>query len=44
MKLTELSPSKKVSAQRALREHYEINVDLDRMTSKKTRSMLNRVR
>lgn len=44
MKLTELSPSKKTSAQRALREHYEVNVDLDRLDSKKTRSMLTRVR
>jgi hypothetical protein len=44
MKLTELAPSKKTSAQRALREHYEVNVDLDRLDSKKTRSMLTRVR
>lgn len=44
MKLTELAPSKKTSAQRALREHYEVNVDLDRLDSKKTRTMLTRVR
>lgn len=44
MKLTELSPSKKVSAQRALREHYEVAVDLDRLDAKKTNSMLSRVR
>lgn len=44
MKLTELAPSKKTSAQRALREHYEVNVDLGRMNSKKTHTMLTRVR
>jgi len=44
MKLTELAPSKKVSAQRALREHYEVSVDFARLDTKKTRSMLNRVR
>jgi len=44
MKLTELAPSKKTSAQRALREHYEVNVDLDKLDSKKTRTMLTRVR
>ena len=44
MKLIELSPSKKISAQRALREHYEVAVDLDKLDSKKTRTMLNRVR
>lgn len=44
MKLTELSPSKKISAQRALREHYEVMVDLDRLDVKKTQTMLSRVR
>jgi hypothetical protein len=44
MKLTELSPSKKISAQRALREHYEVTVDLDRLDAKKTNAMLSRVR
>lgn len=44
MKLTELSPSKKTAAQRALREHYEVNVDLGKMNVKKTHEMLTRVK
>lgn len=43
MKLTELAQPKKIMAQRALREHYEISVDLSKLDAAKTRSMLSRV-
>jgi hypothetical protein len=44
MNLTELQASKKVLAQKALKEHYETDINLDNMTAKSTRAMLNRVR
>lgn len=44
MKLTELAQPKKVMAQRALREHYEVDVDLSKLDAAKTRAMLYRVK
>jgi hypothetical protein len=44
MNLTELAQPKKKQAQRALREHFEINIDLNTMNAQKTRSMLTKVR
>ena len=44
MNLTELAQPKKKQAQRALREHFEINIDLNSMNAQKTRSMLTKVR
>jgi hypothetical protein len=44
MKLTELAQPKKVMAQRALREHYEVDVDLFKLNAVKTKTMLQRVR
>jgi hypothetical protein len=44
MNLTELAQPKKKQAQRALREHFEINIDLNGMNAQKTRSMLTKVR
>lgn len=44
MKLTELAQPKKVLAQRALREHYEVDIDLSRLDAKTTRGMLDRVK
>jgi len=44
MNLTELAQPKKKQAQRALREHFEINIDLNGMNAQKTRAMLLKVR
>lgn len=44
MNLTELQGNKKSLTQRALREHYEVDVDLNKLTAKSTLTMLNRVR
>ena len=44
MNLNELTQPKKRQAQRALREHFEINIDLNSMNAQKTRGMLSKVR
>jgi len=44
MKLTEMAQPKKKQTQRALREHFEINIDLNSMNASKTRAMLTKVR
>lgn len=40
----ELHGNKKSLTQRALREHYEMDIDLSKLDASKTRTMLNRVR
>jgi hypothetical protein len=44
MNLQELQGNKKTLTQRALREHYETNVDLSSMGTKKTLALLGKVR
>lgn len=44
MKLTELQRNKASMARKALKEHFELNVDLDRLNQQKTRNMLGKVR
>jgi hypothetical protein len=44
MKLTELAQPKKVMAQRALSEHYEVTVDLKKLDVTKTKNMLSQVK
>ena len=39
-----MAQPKKKQTQRALREHFEINIDLNSMTASKTRAMLTKVR
>jgi hypothetical protein len=44
MNLLELQGNKKTLTQRALREHYETNVDLSKLGTKKTVALLSKVR
>ena len=44
MKLNELNYSSVVTAKKALKEHYNMPLNLERMTASETRSMLQRVR
>lgn len=44
MKLSELSPSRKKVSQRALKENYKFNLDIDRMSMDNTSTMLKKVR
>jgi hypothetical protein len=44
MKLTELAQSKKNQTQRALREQFEVNVNLNNLDQRNTRQMLSKVR
>ena len=44
MNLTELQGSKKIMSQRALREHFETNIDLERLDLPSTKKMLDKVR
>jgi hypothetical protein len=43
MNLMEFQKSKTALTKKALKEHFEVNLDLNKMNQKKTRSMLNRV-
>ena len=44
MKLNEMNQSKKTTAKRALKEHFEVNVNFDRLGLGDTKNMLKRVR
>lgn len=44
MKLTELQRNKASMARKALKEHFELNVDLNKFNQQKTRNMLSKVR
>ena len=44
MKLNELSYSPKITAQKALKEHYNMPLTLDRMSVSEAKSMLQKVR
>lgn len=44
MNLMELQGNKKSQTQRALREHYETDIDLSKLGAQKTRAMLSKVR
>ena len=44
MKLNELNYSSAVTAKKALKEHYNMPLNLDRMNGSETRAMLQKVR
>jgi hypothetical protein len=44
MKLNEMSNSKKVNAKKALKEHFEVNINFKKLGLNETKSMLKRVR
>lgn len=44
MKLTELQRNKASMARKALKEHFELNIDLNKFNQQKTRNMLGKVR
>ncbi len=44
MKLNELSYSPKITAQKALKEHYNVPLNIDRMSVSEAKSMLQKVR
>lgn len=44
MKLTELQRNKASMARKALKEHFEMNIDLSQFNQQKTRNMLSKVR
>jgi hypothetical protein len=44
MKLNEMTRSRKQNAGKALREHYEVNLDFDKMNIDQTKRLLGRVR
>jgi hypothetical protein len=44
MKLNEMSNSRKINAKKALKEHFEVNLNFDKMKLNETKSMLKKVR
>ena len=44
MKLTEMAQPKKVQARKALREHFEVDINFATLDAKKTKQMLNKIR